>query len=150
MNGNYCFKTRQSLPTPEYCELLGISLSVFCSNLPFIIEIFLNYNNKAGKYNWYQLIDEEAGNLKKIKGLKSFFGNEIFDLFFKIVAMRNRIVHSFRITNANNEQSLATKELIKDGNTQFEITEEYLKEFISENEKLALLLDDFREKQRSK
>lgn len=58
--------------------------------------------------------------------------------------MRNRIVHSFRITNAAGEQVLATKEKVSKGNQQFEITEEYLLDFIAKNEKLSDMLHNFR------
>ena len=39
---------------------------------------------------------------------------------------------------------LATKTLKKDGNTQFEITIEYLMDFILKNEKLGDLLHEYR------
>ena len=58
--------------------------------------------------------------------------------------MRNRIIHSYCITNASGEQTLATKEKIKDGNRQFEITEEYLLGFIGLNQELSDLLYDLR------
>ena len=65
-------------------------------------------------------------------------------LFEELVNRRNRIVHSFQITNSAGAQSLATKEKVKDGNRQFEITEAYLLDFISENEKLSNMLHDIR------
>ena len=51
--------------------------------------------------------------------------------------MRNRIIHSYGITNKAGEHVLATKEPIKQGNKQFEITEDYLLEFIKLNEQLS-------------
>ena len=61
-------------------------------------------------------------------------GDEIETLFSQIIKMRNRIIHSYRITNASGEQTLATKEKAEDGNTQFEITEGYLLCFIQLNQ----------------
>ena len=69
---------------------------------------------------------------------------EIETLFAKIIKMRNRIIHSYRVTNASGEQILATKERVKDGNRQFEITEEYLLNFIAFNQELSDLLHNLR------
>ena len=76
--------------------------------------------------------------------LSSKCGTEIEDLFVTIVNMRNRIIHSFRITDENGEQILATKEKVKDGNHQFHITEEYLLEFIGLNQQLSDKLHNLR------
>ena len=127
--------TRQSLPTKEYRELLGSALCVFSSNNGFIIENIIKTNDS---FNWYELIDKESGLLKKIisETISNKCGNtEIEDLFLEIVNMRNRIIHGFRITSKSGEQVLATKTRKKDGNIQFEITDEYLMDFIKKNEK---------------
>lgn len=58
-------------------------------------------------------------------------------LFVEIVEKRNRIIHSFSITSPDGEQILATKTKVKDGNIQFEITEEFLMNFIKKNEKFC-------------
>ena len=71
-------------------------------------------------------------------------GDEIETLFSQIIKMRNRIIHSYRITNASGEQTLATKEKTEDGNTQFEITEGYLLCFIQLNQELSDMLHDLR------
>lgn len=71
-------------------------------------------------------------------------GREVEDLFVELVERRNRIIHNYRITNSSNQQVLATKTLIKDGNEQFEITEEYLMEFIKLNDKLSEMLHSIR------
>ena len=68
----------------------------------------------------------------------------IEDLFMEIVNMRNRIIHGFRVTSVKGEQVLATKTLRKDGNIQFEITEDYLMEFIKKNQRLSDLLYSYR------
>ena len=136
--------TRQSLPAKEYRELLGTALCVFNSNNGFIIENIIRTNTS---FDWYELIDKESGLLRTIisetisKGCDT---TEIEDLFLKIVSMRNRIIHSFRITSNSGEQVLATKSRKKEGNIQFEITEEYLMDFIKKNEMLSALLHQYR------
>ena len=137
--------TQQALPDREYRLLLGTALCVFASNNGFIIENILRIDNDS--YNWYELIDLESGKLKdKIeKTITMKTGNTIIqELFLEIVNMRNRIIHGFRITNEKGEQSIATKTRIKDGNEQFEITAEFLQDFISKNNRLSNLLHDFR------
>ena len=97
--------------------------------------------------NWYELIDKESGLLKKSisETISAKSGDtKIEDLFLEIVNMRNRIIHGFRITSRSGEQVLATKTRRKEGNIQFEITEEYLLEFIKKNEKLSELLHNYR------
>lgn len=58
--------------------------------------------------------------------------------------MRNRIIHGFRITSKTGEQILGTKTKIKNGNIQFEITKDYLKDFISKNDVLSMKLNSYR------
>ena len=137
--------TRQFLPTKQYRELLGSAICVFNSNNAFIIENNLKCDD-LDKYDWYYLIDLESGCLKGSvhEVITSKCGNKIETLFAKIIEMRNRIIHSYCITNASGEQTLATKEKIKDGNRQFEITEEYLLGFIGLNQELSDLLYDLR------
>ena len=137
--------TRQSLPTRQYRELLGSAICVFNSNNAFMIENILRCD-EIGKYDWYHLIDLESGKLKNSvhEVISSKCGTEIEDLFVTIVNMRNRIIHSFCITDENGEQILATKEKVKDGNHQFPITEEYLLEFIGLNQQLSDKLHNLR------
>lgn len=134
--------TRQALPNKKYRELLGSAICVFNSNNSFIIENILKRDDD-GKYSWYNLIDEPSGELTKpIKEtITKNSDTKIAKSFNAIVEMRNRIVHSFQITDKDGTQKLATKE--KNG-TQYIITEEYLFEFIRKNEKLSILLHDFR------
>lgn len=103
--------TRQALPPRKYRELLGSALCVFNSNNAFIIE---NILNSAGgeTYSWYGLIDKESGHLKKTieATITKSSNNEIATLFDAIVAKRNRIVHSYQITDDDGEQILATKD----------------------------------------
>lgn len=133
--------THQSLPSKYYRELLGTALCVFNSNNNFVIENFLN---DSVKYNWYDLIDKESGNIVQI--VKTQFmrrgAEEIWKSFFEIVEKRNRIIHSFRITNTDGEQILATKD--KKTQEQFNITEKYLINFIEKNDELSNELHEFR------
>ena len=135
---------RQALPPKEYRELLGTALCVFNSNNAFIIENIL-HTDKVN-YNWYELIDKESGKLNKVivATIAVNGGQAIADLFSDLVERRNRIIHSFQITNNDGEQILATKTKVKDGNKQFIITKKYLMQFIKDNEKLSLLLYDYR------
>ena len=137
--------TRQSLPTKRYRELLGSALCVFNSNNAFIIENVLKCNDLY-KYDWYYLIDLESGKLRRHvdEVITSKYGDKIETLFAQIVEMRNRIIHSYCITNLYGDQVLATKSRVTDGNRQFEITEEYLLCFISLNQELSDLLYDLR------
>lgn len=137
--------TRQSLPEKYYRELLGTALCVFNSNNAFIIETILRMDI-SGKYDWYHLTDLESGKLRPsvYNVIATKCGREVEDLFVELVERRNRIIHNYRITNSSNQQVLATKTLIKDGNEQFEITEEYLMEFIKLNDKLSEMLHSIR------
>ena len=68
-------------------------------------------------------------------------GSEIAQIFSDLVDKRNRIIHSFQITNDDKEQILATKD--KQHN-QFVIIKEYLLDFIKGNEVLSDKLYTFR------
>lgn len=126
--------TRQSLPSREYRQLLGSAICVFSSNTGFIIEILLKINPTL---SWYDLIDKTSERLQKVidKTIKEV-DLSICDDYRELTKKRNRIVHSFRITNNYNQQSLATKTKSPE-NTQFEITEEFLLEFINDNQKFS-------------
>ncbi|UNT96055.1 MULTISPECIES: selenium binding protein [Allobaculum] len=135
--------THQSLPDEEYCLLLGISISVFNSNNGFMIENILRLDPTK---DWHSLIDKESGKIKQEMScfLNSEVEEEITNLFSDIVEKRNRIIHSFRITNQYGEQSLATKSKNRDGGVQFEITKKYLQDFIKENDVLSSKLHELR------
>ena len=134
--------SKQSLPNKTYRELLGTALCVFNSNNSFVIENILN-NDDKGNYNWHNLIDKTSGKLatpvKETITKKS--GTEIADLFTSLVDKRNRIIHSFQITDKTGVQVLATKE--KNGK-QYIITETFLLDFIKGNDELNGLLHKFR------
>lgn len=110
----------------------------------FIIENIIHTSNA---YDWYNLIDLESGKLKKsiADTISRNTGNKDIEILFsEIVEMRNRIIHGFRITSKQGEQILATKTRKKDGNIQFEITKEYLLDFIKKNEELSDMLYKYR------
>ena len=133
--------TRQALPDKQYRELLGSALCVFNSNNSFIIETILRLD---ANYSWYHLIDLESGKLKKFvqDAISEKYDSKIEQLFSELIDQRNRIVHRFQITNKQNKQVLATK--VYHESEQFEITEDYLLNFIKLNEKLSDMLHDFR------
>ena len=134
--------TRQSLPSKEYRELLGSAICVFNSNNSFIIENILREDG-GRNYSWYDLIDKTSGQLKAAINdtITTKAGSEIAQIFSDLVDKRNRIIHSFQITNDDKEQILATKD--KQHN-QFVITKEYLLDFIKGNEVLSDKLYTFR------
>lgn len=134
--------TRQSLPAKEYRELLGTAICVFNSNNSFIIENVLREDG-GRNYNWYDLIDKTSGQLKAAINdtITTKAGSEIAQIFSDLVDKRNRIIHSFQITNDDKKQILATKD---EQHNQFVITKEYLLDFIKANEVLRDKLYTFR------
>lgn len=144
--------TSQSLPEDAYLEFLAVAICVFNSNNAFIIENILN-SDKNNNYNWYDLIDRTSGQLNApIKNTITARTNnaDIANLFNDIVQLRNRIVHSFRITgtdiNCNgaqvpDQQLLASKD--KQGKQEV-ITSKFLMDFIKKNDELSTKLHDFR------
>lgn len=134
--------SNQSLPSKRYRELLGSALCVFNSNNSFIIENILRVDSE--KYNWYELIDNTSGQLVPIIEntiTKNTQDKKITIMFNELVNMRNRIIHSFQITDESGNQLLATKDV--NGN-QYRITEEFLFQFIKKNEILSSELHEFR------
>ena len=134
--------SRQALPSKKYRELLGAALCVFNSNNSFIIENILRVDSK--NYNWFELIDKTSGNLYPAINetiTKVTQNDKIYIIFNELVTFRNRIIHSFQITDKDGNQFLATKE--KNGN-QYLITEDLLLEFIKKNELLSSELHNFR------
>lgn len=133
--------TRQSLPPKEYRELLGSAICVFNSNNAFVIENILR--NSADEFSWYKLIDMTSGNFVQLikEKLRDDKCDDIANKFNEIVKKRNRIIHSFQITTDDGKQMLATKDR---ENNQCKITEEFLLEFIQENEELSTMLHDYR------
>lgn len=141
--------SHQSVPSKKYRELIGTAVCVFNSNNGFIIENILRIDNDE-TYNWFELIDRTSGRLSKpIKETITKASNDsIANLFEELVEIRNRIIHSFRITateamsSDNDDQILATKH--KNSGTQEIITEEYIMNFIRKNDELSSKLHSFR------
>ncbi|WP_322395162.1 selenium binding protein, partial [Clostridium perfringens] len=127
--------TSQSLPSKYYRELLGSAICVFNSNNAFIIENILR-NDKGSSYNWSDLIDKTSGELlSPIKETITKNSNtKISRKFEELICKRNRIIHSFQITDKDGEQKLATKDK---HNKQYVITEKDLEEFIKLSEELS-------------
>ena len=129
--------TRQALPSKYYRELLGSAMCVFNSNNAFIIENILK-KDKENKYDWYKLIDKTSGQLKSV--LENIFVSQleiekdITQLFCKLVDKRNRLIHSFQITDNDGKQRLATKDR---NNNQYIISESMVLDFIKLNEELS-------------
>jgi hypothetical protein len=136
--------TKQALPDRNYRQLLGTALCVFNANNSFIIENVLN-NDDEKLYNWFNLIEQTSGNLSQPikKTITKKSDTQITILFSDLVTKRNRIVHSFQITDKNNgdKQILSTK---NSKDKQYRITEDFLLDFIEENDKLSDLLHEFR------
>lgn len=137
----YTELTRQSIPTEEYRLLLGTALCAFSSNNGFIIENLLRSDDSL---SWYELTDKTSGDLDDIIGnaIPGEDGERILEKFKTLVEQRNRIIHGFRCTSPDGEQILATKE--RGTHRQFYITEEYLKDFIRENDELSTMLHKYR------
>lgn len=133
--------SRQALPSRYYRELLGSALCVFNSNNSFVIENILRIDKEV-HYSWYDLIDRNSGALllPVKETISKTAGTQITCSFEKLLSKRNRIVHSFQITDAG-EQKLASK---NKKNQQFVITEDYLIAFIRDNESLSSLLHNLR------
>ncbi|WP_436645144.1 selenium binding protein [Latilactobacillus sakei] len=134
--------TRQSLPSKKYRELLGSSITVFNSNNSFMIENYLKIET-SNSFDWYSLIDMTSGLLKNSvqSEIKKASNLKIMEKFEELVEKRNRIVHSFQITDIDGEQRLASKDR---NHVQFVITEDYLYQFIKENEELSEMLHKLR------
>lgn len=132
--------TRQALPEKKYRELVWTAICVFNSNNSFIIENYLR--TTISTKNRHQLIDLESWKLLNLLRKESSLTEQIITLFSEIVYKRNRIVHSFQVTDtSDNTQKLCTKDK---NQVQFIITEEYLLKFIDENWKLSNFLHEFR------
>jgi uncharacterized protein (DUF927 family) len=134
--------TRQALPSKQYRELLGSAICIFNSNNAFIIENIL-LNDDSNLYDWYCLTDLTSGKLKEPieNTITKVAGSEIVHLFNQLINDRNRIIHSFQITDKDGQQRLATKDK---NNNQWVITEDFLLNFIRDNEILSSLLHEFR------
>lgn len=138
--------TRQSMPNEEYLKILSMALYAFNSNNAFIIENILH--TAPEEYSWHTLMDKESGKLESLvkKVITENSTPAIANLFHDLVHKRNRIIHSFPITeDITGEQILQTKDKFMNNN-QYPITIQYLKDFLKDNEKLSDLLNKYRDK----
>lgn len=140
-------KTKQLMPTEKYRLLLGTALCAFNSNIGFIIENILRLSNDK-ETTWSDLLDRSYKVLKDIvkKRIEDNSEIDISELFQKICDMRHRIIHSFRITDKDGAPILRakTKKYKNKPVEQFDITEEYLEDFIELNGTLSSLLHELR------
>lgn len=139
----------QALPSKRYRELLGSALCVFNSNSAFVIEMILK-NDSNNKHTWHKLMNQTAGKLRDAipNTITKNSDDVIFEKFRKITDKRDRIVHSFQITDDGTDASddpdkqiLATKDK---QDIQYVITEEFLLDFIKENGELSSEIHKFR------
>lgn len=137
--------SKQALPSKSYRELLGAAVCVFNSNNAFLIENILRFDI-GGEYSWHKLMDQTSGTLgdQIIDTIEKVTNLDIAGKFTELVDRRNRIMHSFQVTDADGGQILYTKTKAKDGNEQFPITEDYLKSFIQLNEEFSMALHSIR------
>ncbi|WET42419.1 selenium binding protein [Citrobacter enshiensis] len=141
--------SHQSVPSKKYRELIGTAVCVFNSNNGFIIENILRIDTDEN-YSWYELTDRTSGRLlNPIKNtISNAVGDSISQLFSELVEVRNRIVHSFRITapegmsSDGDDQILSTKH--KNSDKTDIITEEYIMDFIRKNDELSSKLHELR------
>lgn len=135
--------THQCLPEREYREFLGTALYVFNSNNVFVVENILRVDEKE-QYTWYDLINWTSGDLEPVikETISRKAGKKIASLFHDLVGKRNRIIHSYAITDdGTSDQRLGTKDA---KHVQWVITEDYLMEFIHLNDELSHMLHEFR------
>ncbi len=132
--------TKQSITDEEFLKLLGIALWVFNSNCHFIIEMTDKEHHNNSEESWYKLKNLSAGKLKDHKNnVENILGKEIFNIFNKIIEIRNSIVHSFP-TGEKVDGNVIPMYMGKNDNKYTIIDKTYLIEFIKLNEKLNGLI----------
>lgn len=141
------------LPELDYTILLGASIYCFNSCLSFAVELLRSQG--YANLNWWKLTDQTAGvicdDVKYHLDDKSYINPKLYDDFNDLCYKRDRIVHSFSITDGETkEQMLQTK--IKgtaknkdEADRQFPITRDYMKKFIKQVLDLNYRLDDVRD-----
>lgn len=133
---------QMSVPDDEYIFEYGKSQIMFESVLGLLID--LNRKWRSADNVWFELVDLEAGPVTK-KSEQIFKNNNAsreLQHFSELRAKRNRIAHAFRIKNEKGEQSMQTRDR-KTGD-QFEITEQYLNNFMQECNDVYTELDKLR------
>ena len=136
--------TRQSTTDEDLLYLLGVSQWVFNSNCAFIIEMIDKEHHNNSDESWNTLLDLTAGTLKDYKNLvKTILTEDIYDLFYELVEMRNAIIHSLPSGKKVDNYPVSIYRNTKK-NLNFDIDKRYLQEFIKKNEKLSLLIHEVR------
>ena len=135
--------TNQSLSSDEYLELLGISNWVFQSNVGFIIEMIDKEHHNHSDVSWFELVEATGGKLSGCHDnkIKDYIGDEAFILFADLIERRNQIVHSLPTgTLQNNHPIMVYCSSRRKGSKFIEITDDFLKKFISDNNTLSRLI----------
>jgi hypothetical protein len=137
------------MPDGDLVKLIGISTIAFNSNLQFLIKNYLTKSENSDD-DWWTLTDIEAGQIRR--RTKDFLIENGFDeidaVFNDLVNKRNRIIHSFSVTCQDGTQGLNT--LDRKTHNQFQIDEQYLHEFIVDNQGFSDLLYKMRDGMRDK
>ena len=134
--------TRQSLPNSEYTYLLGACVWVHNSNMQFIKELICKeYMRDTNDVSWFELIcGMSDGQLLNYKNaIKTKTTEEIYNKINHIIEMRNWIFHSTPSGEIKDNTPIAiyrndSKKINK------EITLDFMKKFIKENEELSSLI----------
>lgn len=136
--------TNQSLSDHEFLYLLGVSQWVFNSNCSFIIEMIDKEHHNNSNESWHILIELTAGILKDYKdNIKTILGNDIYELFKKLVEDRNAIIHSIP-TGEKVDDYVVPFYINHTKNKYIRIDKKVLIKFIKENEELSNKLHTFR------
>ena len=143
--------TRQPLSDSDYLLLFGVANWVFNFNFGFIVEMIDQEHYGASEESWFDLIKLTGGQLKREKAelILNILGQDILNLFTLLVVQRNTIIHSRPSGKIENGFPVALYRKDKLGE-DISITPKYLLDFIKNNERLALMIDDIREGRRRK
>ena len=135
-------ETRQSTSDEELLYLLGICQWVFNSNCGFIIEMIDKEHHDNSNKPWHTLIELTAGQLKDYENkITEIMGDDIYNLFDKLVTKRNSIIHSLPTGEKVDDYVIPIYRNDSKG-INIKIDKEYLREFI--NEELSDLIYKFR------
>ena len=138
------YLTRQVTSDDEFIHLLGTSQWVFNSNCSFIIEMIDKEHHNNSSESCQRLLELTAGKLLDYKNIIiTVLGEDIYNLFHKLVDDRNSIMHSIPTGERIDNYTIPiyrndTK------NKYVRIDKSFLQNFIRENEQLSDKLYKFR------
>lgn len=139
------YRTRIPAPDEAYTELLGSASYVYNYNYKFIIDNII-YSKSPDK-NWYELNSRNSKKNSISKELLKIVGidinNPIYNNFYNLRLMRDRITHSLPCTSKDGVQILNT---LNSNKEQYYISNDLLIDFIKKNEELTDLLYEFTDK----